>query len=259
MFFIEDSKFDIHTCGYGTVYPDWSRKIFGYPHNILYYVTDGGAKVYLKNEIVDLEKGNIYLLSGHDFIETQCLEHLSHYYIHFQCHTPYHDNVLEFYDFESSYKVEKQQEVVELFNTIIESNSKQDVGGYFHRVGSLQSLIAPFFSGISEPNGDVLRFLPVLAYINEHIKDKISLDLLASLVNLEMTYFAKLFTQIIGISPKQYIIKKRIKKAQLLLVQTDMGLKEIAWEVGMSNEMYFSKCFKDKTGLTPGTYRKVSR
>lgn len=259
MIFIDDSKFRIHACGYGTVYPEWSRKIFGYPHNILYYVTDGGAKIWLKNDYVNMTKGNIYLLSGHEFIETRCHEHLSHYFVHFQCYTPYHDNVLELYDSSAVYKVQESDEIEALFETMILYQPHNSLDSYFHSMGSLQKLIGPFFKGIVEPRRDVVRFLPVLAYINEHLSERISLSLLAGLVNLETTYFAKLFTNSMGISPKQYIIKKRIKKAKLLLVQTDKGLKEIAWEIGMNNEMYFSRCFKDKTGLTPGAYRQVSK
>jgi AraC-like DNA-binding protein len=68
--------------------------------------------------------------------------------------------------------------------------------------------------------------------------------------------FANKFTSTLGIPPGQYILKKRLEAAQLLLINTDKKIKNIAAETGFSNEMYFSRIFTHKAGITPGEYRK---
>ena len=57
----------------------------------------------------------------------------------------------------------------------------------------------------------------------------------------------------------QYIVKKKIEKAQLLLITKDLAIKEIAYTLGYDNYSYFIKLFKKQTGLTPQTYKESNR
>ncbi|WP_084133468.1 helix-turn-helix domain-containing protein [Clostridium grantii] len=57
------------------------------------------------------------------------------------------------------------------------------------------------------------------------------------------------------IHTRQYIIKKRLELAQLLLVNTSKKVKEISRETGFDNEKYFSRLFKAKMKITPSEYR----
>lgn len=76
---------------------------------------------------------------------------------------------------------------------------------------------------------------------------------------LNETYFSNVFTKQFGISPKQYILQKRIGSAARMLVETDKTVKEIAFEFGYDNEMYFNRIFHKITGSAPGKYRKNFR
>ena len=60
-------------------------------------------------------------------------------------------------------------------------------------------------------------------------------------------------------TPLQYIVKKKIEKAQLLLITKDLAIKEIAYTLGYDNYSYFNKLFKKQTGLTPQTYKESNR
>lgn len=100
------------------------------------------------------------------------------------------------------------------------------------------------------------RMKKVLAYIFEHIDDSIDVERLAAEACVTKTYFIKLFKCEFGIPPRQYINKKKIEKAQLLLFSTDKPVKELAYALGFSDQNYFVRLFHKLTGCTPQEYRR---
>ncbi len=68
------------------------------------------------------------------------------------------------------------------------------------------------------------------------------------------TYLRRCFKEKYGMSPKEYLIQKRIEKAILLLNTDYFTIKEIAQQCGFENEHYFSTVFKAKTGVVPSKY-----
>jgi len=79
---------------------------------------------------------------------------------------------------------------------------------------------------------------------------------LAKIGHLNPTYFSNLFSKLMGTSPIQYINKRRVEKAQSLLLTTDATLYTIAQKVGFLDEYYFSRIFKKITGIAPQHYRQ---
>ena len=72
-------------------------------------------------------------------------------------------------------------------------------------------------------------------------------------------YFRSIFKKVMGVTPWQYVKDVRMKKAELLLTTTNMTVKEIAFFIGINDQFYFSKIFKDETGFSPSEYRRNSR
>ena len=87
----------------------------------------------------------------------------------------------------------------------------------------------------------------------------IDIDTLAGLSCLSKDHFIRLFKSEMKTTPLQYIVKKKIEKAQLLLITKDLAIKEIAYTLGYDNYSYFIKLFKKQTGLTPQTYKESNR
>ena len=93
-------------------------------------------------------------------------------------------------------------------------------------------------------------------YIEENYSRAITLDDISTEVKLSKYHLTRKFQEQIGITPGNYIIKIRLKKAmELLLFANDMGIDTIAREVGFSCGNYFSKVFKKNIGVTPGEFR----
>jgi AraC-like DNA-binding protein len=99
------------------------------------------------------------------------------------------------------------------------------------------------------------RIARLTEYIASHIDEQITVAMLADRVCLTESHLVKAFRKDLGITPLQYIIKRKIQYAQSLLLRTDMNVGEIARAVGMNDSSYFIRLFKKNIGFTPQDYR----
>lgn len=95
-----------------------------------------------------------------------------------------------------------------------------------------------------------------LTYIHENYREKIYVADLARQVNLNEQYFSRLFKKAIGSSPIEYINDYRMKKARMLLEETDLPVTEVCMECGCNNLGNFLREFRKYSGMTPLQYRK---
>lgn len=93
-------------------------------------------------------------------------------------------------------------------------------------------------------------------FIQQHMKEDISLKYLADEFHLSGPYISQLFKNEIGVNFLAYLTNIRMEKAKKLLLTTDMPVTEIADEVGFHDYRVFSKVFKKAENATPSQYRK---
>jgi AraC family transcriptional regulator len=113
-----------------------------------------------------------------------------------------------------------------------------------------------------EPSNGALqkwRLKRVMAYIDEHIGEAISLSDLAKTAGLSRMYFAARFRVATGLRPHEYILRRRVEWAKDLLTRTDETLVEIALNVGFQTQAHFTTVFKRFAGSTPGRWRSSNR
>jgi AraC-like DNA-binding protein len=92
-------------------------------------------------------------------------------------------------------------------------------------------------------------------YIYENYTRKISLKEIADASGLSAPYFSNIFKEEMGENLTNYLNRLRVEKASRLLTETEMSLSEIAGVCGFENQSWFSKIFKNFTGISPGKYR----
>lgn len=99
-----------------------------------------------------------------------------------------------------------------------------------------------------------------LKYIETNISNpNLSNSLIAQNSNISEVYFRKLFTQKHHMPPKQYILEIRIQKAKQLLTDSFYSISAIGEMCGFSSLYTFSRCFKEKVGISPTEYAKENR
>ncbi|CAH1208060.1 Protein-glutamate methylesterase/protein-glutamine glutaminase [Paenibacillus allorhizoplanae] len=104
------------------------------------------------------------------------------------------------------------------------------------------------------------EIMRAMRFIEKNLKQRLTLEAIAEDVNLAPSYFSSLFKKTMNEGVISYINRKKIQLALELLNVQDYSLLELCEEVGIVNEGYFCKLFKEYTGDTPKQYRiKMTR
>ncbi len=93
--------------------------------------------------------------------------------------------------------------------------------------------------------------------IQNHLHDEnFSVEQLCKELTISYTHTYRKIREETGVSPSQYIRKKRLEKACEYLAETELNIGEIAYRVGFNTQAYFTKCFSETYSCTPRKYRK---
>lgn len=123
----------------------------------------------------------------------------------------------------------------------------------------LQLLTQLFLSRREEADGSFGEIYAIAEYICNHFTEKLDLKCLSSNLHLSRSRFGHLFTELIGCSPSNYQQKLRLDKARDYLLHSNMSIKECAHAVGYEDQLYFSKLFARKYGMSPTKLRETYR
>lgn len=101
------------------------------------------------------------------------------------------------------------------------------------------------------------RLKRVVEYVDEHLGEKITLQDLAAVAGLSRMHFAAQFRAAVGMRPHEYLMKRRIERAEELLKQAKVSLVEVALTVGFQTQAHFTTVFKRFAGDTPYQWRSA--
>lgn len=99
------------------------------------------------------------------------------------------------------------------------------------------------------------RILRVLEVIGQRLRDRLTVEELAEIATLSVSRFSHLFSQQVGLPPREYLERQRLDAAAQLLELTNRSVALIAAEVGFEDPLYFSTRFRRRTGQSPTAYR----
>ncbi|MFZ2656270.1 MAG: AraC family transcriptional regulator [Victivallales bacterium] len=124
--------------------------------------------------------------------------------------------------------------------------------------GLLRILLAPFMkTAVHQP--DKSRLSALSHYMDQHVGSPLTLSDLAAEAKLNPTYLSDLYKTHFGIRPLDYLRRKRLDKAQALLLSGNHTVEEIAHMSGFEDANYFFKVFKKNTGMTPFQFKEKGR
>jgi AraC-like DNA-binding protein len=97
---------------------------------------------------------------------------------------------------------------------------------------------------------------PVLSYVEQHCRERVTLDDLAEVVHLSPSRVRHLFRDVSGVGFKEYATRVRLAEAKRLLLATDLSVAEVAHSVGYTNVHQFYTVFHRYCSLLPAQYRR---
>jgi AraC-like DNA-binding protein/ligand-binding sensor protein len=108
---------------------------------------------------------------------------------------------------------------------------------------------------VQQENSEPPVIIRAKEYIHEHQTEELSLGQVAKAVNTSTFYFCKMFKKVTGINFTDYLSRVRIEKSKNLLLNPNLRVSEIAFEVGFQSLTHFNRVFKKILGQSPTEYR----
>lgn len=94
-------------------------------------------------------------------------------------------------------------------------------------------------------------------YIDANLNASLSCEVLARLTKLSVSYFARAFKCSFGYSPHVFLLRRRMERAQGLMLKSNAPLAQIAIECGFADQAHLSRLFLQFTGESPGSWRRA--
>ena len=263
---------------------DWNWKDVSSPFTRIYLVTGGSAKIRLREQTVSLSPGHLYIIPAHTIHSYECDGPFSHYYLHVYEGFKNETDVFDNYSFPTEVDAAEGDQLLfeemcrmhpgsrlpdsnpktydntAKFTDFVNSYKALPLSAKMRIRGATLILFSRFMEHAkpkvwtSDP-----RLAKVLSHIHANICNDISIDSLATVACVSKPYLIRLFKQEVGTPPLQYINRKKIEKAQLLLLTEEKPVMEVAYALGFSDHSYFIRLFRKITGTTPQAYRQQIR
>ena len=276
----EELKLILLNVGFAEHHADWNWEKISSTFFRIYLIAEGQATVIINNIKYLLLPGKLYLIPPYTTHTDRNDCFFSIFYIHIyedlRNNISMFDQMLFPVQINASYLdellIKRLHEINPLSNL-----KKYDPSSYDNPVNLMQSIVENTHVPIStqiETNGILFqlfskflflaqqrdinkdtRILKVLHYIYKNIDTKISIKELSSLCYMSDDHFIRLFKKELKTTPINYINKKKIEKAQLMLLIKNIAIKDIAYSLSFENVSYFNRIFKQNIGKTPNEYK----
>jgi AraC-like DNA-binding protein len=261
----------------------WNFKNVISPFSRLWLILDGRAVVRHHGRRYLLRPGQWHLVPAFSVHDCSCSRQFDHYHLHFAARLPTGIDLFSLLDcayqmpspagalplfkrLEQIYPDRKlpcfdpRREEYKRFPVLKEQAEPQaDALAGFEARGVLTLLVAHFLKSARNHEGVHARvtrqFLAVQEFIHANMRRQIALADLAKVVELHPTYFSDQFKKVVGVRPLDYLMRRRIERAQYLLLTSPASVKEIADAVGIADPAYFSRVFTRLGGAAPSEYR----
>ncbi|MBR0037055.1 MAG: helix-turn-helix domain-containing protein [Bacteroidales bacterium] len=262
---------------------DWNWRNVRSPFARIYYVTEGRAQVILPDKTLELFPNHLYLIPPFVTHHYVCNGRFSHYYVHFFEQKEISQQGV-FDEWELPNETEAQSDDLSMVKHLCQllprfqlSNSNPET--YDNRVtlanvlqevenlllyermeaqGILQILLSRFLRHAQQRMfTHDRRVQNAILYIRQHIHQKIELDTLAAETCVSKDHLIRIFKQVTGETPSNYITRQKLEKAELMLATTRVPVKNIASELGYDDTSYFIRIFRKHSCMTPQEYRNM--
>ena len=108
------------------------------------------------------------------------------------------------------------------------------------------------------PARDRRRIVEAALWIDEQAQQSISLELLAQAAGLSPYHFLRVFSRVLGVTPHQFLIRSRLRRAARLLARDERPVTEVAYAAGFADLSNFIRTFHRAVGVTPAKFRRAA-
>ncbi len=217
------------------------------PCHIIGLQLSGSAEHRFKDRTFTIKKGDLYFLNRDEDYDVSVLEKTNAFSVHFTTYEPISTTSFCIPCGTPAEYLKSLERIEQL------TNSKTDEHRLTAEFHLFCSKVIKCRQRIYSPKDN--RMNQAFEYLRAHFKEKGCLDQAALLCQLSRRRFNDLFRKEYQITPNRYLILLKIDFAKKLLQTEYLQLSEISSLCGFSDLYYFSKVFKQETGMTPGEFK----
>lgn len=233
----------------------------------LLYITQGKGKFKsASSEEANLSEGKMFLLFPGEWHSYQPEKRTGwdEYWIGFKGESIDKKQQNNFFSkLKPVFNVGLQNELVNTYLRAIDIAQEQGTGFQQQLAGIVDYLLAFAYAYDKSSSFEEVKVTKLInkakLIIVENLDTNISLEEIASRLNISYSWFRRVFKEYTGFSPLQYIQEMKIQKSKELLTNTDLSNAEIAFKLSFDNSNYFCSVFKKKTKMTPMQYRNLTQ
>ncbi|MFC5590299.1 helix-turn-helix domain-containing protein [Sporosarcina soli] len=259
--------------------PDWHIPLNAEPYTVFWYILSGSKTVFFNGREQRLQAGNLLIVPPHTsfaFIASENdgpIRYLS--LIQDARIGPYH--IVEHYGLPivSAPDPEQMKSLINLWYQIIETSNtmtSRNITNPFDQSETLNQLqlhslvsnwVRELFHILRDQSIPPVqldsRIQMVSRFVQENMKEKITMDSLAKVTHTSESHLRNLFSTGLGISPMEYVRRLKIDKARELLLDTELPIQEISNLLGFPDATTFSRMFQKYERKSPRVYRSYDR
>jgi AraC-like DNA-binding protein len=269
----------LHCCRYWKLHI-WEFANMSVPFWRLYYNTVPGASVRFKDTEIHLQANSIALIpprtsfstklkspfyseitsvrgrriNKHDVIDDfPSKNQIDHLFIHFNAGMPL--DIIEPGIYEIKLTPTIESYLLTIRNKIVSDFREFKIDATLTIQKLILELISTIPYNLSGGPKD-RRIIESIEFIEQNFRQKLTNELLAKNACMATNSFARLFKQEASNTIQQFIQQTRIEKACVLLHHSNESIDSIAYDSGFCDRFYFTKVFKELTGISPAAYKK---
>jgi AraC family transcriptional regulator len=106
---------------------------------------------------------------------------------------------------------------------------------------------------------DRRRAVEAALWLDENAHEPLNLDRAARTAGLSSFHFLRLFARVLGVTPHQYLVRTRLRRAARLLADEDRSITDVALDVGFADLSNFVRTFHRAAGVSPRAFRAAAR
>lgn len=259
---LQDITVGVIRAGHEMCGPTWHGYDIKPPFGSIGFILNGEGTMITDGEETHPAKGQLYLLPAKSLqtFYTQEENPYEKYYCHFDARCGGVD-LFELLKLPLYVPAKEPEKVIRIFESMIEHVQGESLNSLLQVKKDMLDLIVCYLEScpaekikMSGTEADI-AFSRAIDYVENHLNENITVKKMAEEAGYQSGYFTKIFQKRMGISPQQFIARKKTQKAIEMLTSANLSVSVIAEELGFSNQFYFCNFFKKQTGMTPTEYR----
>ena len=250
-------------CGFEHCRPRHSFGPYARSNYVIHFVLDGEGVLEYEGKRKQISKDQSFMLLAGETTTYWADRSNPWYYCWIGFHGDMADKIVESMGFTKEnpvVEVRNIKKAEEIIRRMI-STKELELDGQLRRYAYMMTLFSDLIEAVNwensnEPQLQIISYAEyAVRFINNHYREKIRIQDLAQHIGISRSYLVKLMKQETGMSPQEYLIDTRMKRASEMLIRTNDSIRNVADECGYDDALAFSKVFKAKFGINPSDYR----